>query len=133
MSLALAALVLSSLSPTVPVTATALGQKVQIINGKKGTVKAAGANSEGTAIQVAPETQGNTAKSQELDRKSAELDAKNKDLAQREQALQEKEATASESDKKKADQQKAMQKHIEKIGEQNQQMMQQASDSLAGD
>ena len=132
MSLTLAALVLSSLSPATPVASTALAQgKVQIIKGKKGTVKAA--NSEGTSVQVSPDAQGNTAKAQELDRKSAELDAKNRDLAQREQALQEKEGTAAEAEKKKADQQKAMQKHIEKIGEQNQQMMQQATDSLAGD
>ena len=132
MSLTLAALVLSSLSPATPVASTALAQgKVQIIKGKKGTVKAA--NAEGTSVQVSPDGQGNTAKAQELDRKSAELDAKNRDLAQREQALQEKEGTAAEAEKKKADQQKAMQKHIEKIGEQNQQMMQQATDSLAGD
>ena len=130
MTLALAALVLSSLSPSSLVSSAVLGQeKVQIMKGKKGTgtVKASDATSTPAAAD------SSAAKAADLDRKSAELDAKNKDLAQREQALQEKEAAASETEKKKADDQKAKLKHIEKIGEQNQQMMQQASDSLAGD
>lgn len=134
MTLALAALVLS-LSPLPQLNAAALAQgKVQIIKGKKGTVKAANALSpENTSMQASPKADVSAAKAQELDQKSAELDAKNKDLSEREQALQEKQAAAAEADKKKADQQKAQQKHIEKIGEQNQQMMQQASDALAGD
>lgn len=134
MTIALTALVLCSLSPSPLVSSAALGQhKVQIIKGKKGTVKAANAASE-TAIPVAPEAQGNNAaKAQELDRKSAELDARNRDLAQREEALQQKEAAASESDKKKAEQLKAQQKHLEKIGETNQQLWQQSTDALAGD
>ena len=130
MTLALATLILSSLSPSSLVSSASLGQgKVQIIKGKRGTgtVKAADAT-------MAPgKADAQAAKSADLDRKSAELDAKNKDLAQREQALSEKESAASQSEQKKADQQKAQQKHIEKIGEQNQQMMQQATDSLAGD
>lgn len=131
MTIALTALVLCSLSPSPLVSSAALGQqKVQIIKGKKGTVKAANAASE-TAIPVAPEAQGNNkAKAQELDRKSAELDARSRDLAQREEALQQKEADA---DKKKADQLKAQQKHLQKIGETNQQLWQQSSDALAGD
>lgn len=135
MTIALAALVLCSLSPSSVVTSSSLGQgKVQIIKGKKGTVKAANAMSDATVVPVTVDGQGNNgAKAQELDRKSGELDARNKDLAQREEALQQKETAAAESDKKKAEQQKAQQKHIEKISEQNQQMLQQATDSLAGD
>jgi Skp family chaperone for outer membrane proteins len=136
MTLSLAALVLCSFGPSPVVASATLAQgKVQIIKGKKGTVKAANASSEASPVPVV-DAQGNNvnaAKSAELDRKSAELDAKNKDLSEREQALNEKQAAAAESDKKKAEQQKAQQKHIEKIGEQNNQMLQQASDSLAGD
>ena len=134
MTIALAALVLCSLSPPSVVTSSSLGQgKVQIIKGKKGTVKAANAMSDATPVPVTVDGQGNGAKAQDLDRKSGELDARNKDLAQREEALQQKETAAAESDKKKAEQLKAQQKHIEKISEQNQQMLQQATDSLAGD
>lgn len=134
MTLALAALVLCSISPSSVVSSASLGQgKVQIIKGKKGTVKAANANNEVAVIPVVVDSPGNNGKSLELDRKSAELDAKNNDLAQREQALQEKETAAAETEKKKSEQQKAQQKHIEKRGEQNQQMLQQASDALAGD
>ncbi len=130
MTIALAALVLCSLSPSSVVSSASLGQgKVQIIKGKKGTVKAANANNEVTVIPVVVDSPGGNGNSA----KSAELDAKSRDLAQREQALQEKETAAAESEKKKSDQQKAQQKHIEKIGEQNQQMLQQASDALAGD
>ena len=113
------------------VSSTSLAQgKVQIIKGKRGTVKAAASGSaENTPQQVSP----NSAKAQALDAKTAELDAKDKDLSQREQALQEKESTAAAAEKKKAEQQKAQQKHLEKISEQNQQLLQQASDSLAGD
>ncbi len=127
MTIALAALVLCSISPSSVVSSASLGQgKVQIIKGKKGTVKAANASNEVTVIPVVVDSPGNNGK-------SAEVDAKSRDLAQREQALQEKETAAAENEKKKSDQQKAQQKHIEKIGEQNQQMLQQASDSLAGD
>ena len=132
MTLALAALVLCSLSPPSLVSSASLSQgKVQIIKGKKGTGKLAASPENGAT--VSPSTDANAAKAQDLDRKTAELDAKNKDLAQREQAVQEKEAASSEAEKKKAEQLKAQQKHIEKVGEQNQQMMQQATDSLAGD
>lgn len=130
MVLALAALVLCSISPSSVMSTASLGQgRVQIIKGKKGTVKAANAktvSNEFTVIPVVVDSPGDNGKSQELD-------ARSRDLAQREQALQEKETAAAENEKKKAEQQKAQQKHIEKIGEQNQQMLQQASDSLAGD
>ncbi len=131
MTLALAALVLCSLSPSSLVSSASLGQgKVQIIKGKRGT----GTVKAGSTETVAPTTaDSGAARAADLERKSAELDAKNKDLAQREQALQEKEAAAGENEKKKSDQQKAQLKHIEKIGEQNQRMIQGASDSLAGD
>lgn len=137
MTIALAALVLTILTPLTPVKSVALAQgKVQIIKGKRGTVKAANPSAgENAPIQNSANTNStaNTAKAQELDKKSADLDAKNKDLSDREQALNEKQSAAAEADKKKAEQQKAQQKHIEKIGDQNQQMLQQASDSLAGD
>ena len=137
MTIALAALVLSALCPLTPARSASFGQaKVQIIKGKKGTVKAANAGaSESAPLQVSPDSNSssNAAKAQALDKKSADLDAKNKELTDREQALTEKQAAADEADKKKAEQQKAQQKHIEKIGDQNQQMLQQASDSLAGD
>lgn len=135
MTLSLAALVLSVLTPHAAVNSASLAQgKVQIIKGKKGTVKAASAGSaENTPQQVSPNSNAEAAKAQALDQKSAELDAKNRDLAQREQALQAKETAAADAEKKKAEQQKAQQKHLEKIGEQNQQMLQQATDSLAGD
>jgi len=133
MTIALVALVLCSSSPLSLVNSTALAQgKVQIIKGKKGTVKAANPGAENTPVQVSPAS-GDAAKAQALDQKSTELDAKSKELSQREQALAEKETAAADAEKKKADQQKAQQKHIEKISEQNQQMLQQASDSLAGD
>lgn len=135
MTIALAALVLCSLSPQSLLSSTSLAQsKVQIIKGKKGTVKAANpAPATETSATVAPVAPADTGKAQALDRKSAELDAKSRDLAQREQAINEKESAAAESDKKKSEQLKKQQKHIEKVGEQNQEMLQQASDSLAGD
>ena len=82
MTLALAALVLCSLSPPSIVTAASLAEgKVQIIKGKKGTGKAAATE---TAAQVVSPTDSqaaqNAAKSKDLDRKSADLDAKSKEL-----------------------------------------------------
>ncbi len=137
MTIALAALVLSALSPLTPVNSASLAQgKVQIIKGKKGTVKAANSGSaEAAPMQASPNSNpgAKAAKAQELDQKSAELEAKNKELSERERAIDEKQSAAAEADKKKAEQQKAQQKHIEKIGEQNQQLLQQATDSLAGD
>lgn len=132
MTIALATLVLCSLSPPSLVSAASLAQgKVQIIKGKRGTGKLVASPEPGA--QVSPSTDANAAKAQDLDRKSAELDAKNKDLAQREQAMQEKETASAEADKKKAEQLKTRQKHLEKVGQQNEQLMQQATDSLAGD
>ena len=131
MTIALAALVLCSLSPPSLVSSASLAQgKVPIIKGKKGTGKFVASPEPGASAAPAD---ANAAKAQDLERKSAELDAKNKDLSEREQAQQQKESASSETDKKKAEQLKAQQKHIEKVGEQNQQMMQQATDSLAGD
>ena len=134
MTLALAALVLCSLSPPSIVTTSSLTQaKVQIIKGKKGTGKAAATETSAQVVSPTDSQAQQNAKSKDLDRKSAELDAKNKDLAQREQAVQEKETSAAETDKKKAEQLKAQQKQIEKIGEGNDKVWQQATDSLAGD
>ncbi len=129
MTLALAALVLASLNPTTTVVSTSLGQKIQIIKGgKKG-----GAKASELSPQVVQDNSAANAKAQELDRKSADLDARNKDLAQREQALDEKQQAATEQEKTKADKQKALQKKIEKIGEQNEAHFGTATDSLAGD
>ena len=134
MTLALAALVLSSLNPSSQVSSAALAQgKVQIIKGKKGTVKAANANAENAPVPVVDSSSNNAAKTADLDRKSAELDAKNRDLSEREQALNEKQAAAAENDKKKAEQQKALQKKVEKISEGNDELWRQSSDALAGD
>lgn len=134
MTIALVALVLCSASPLSLVNSASLAQgKVQIIKGKKGTVKAANPGAENTPVQVSPASGADTAKARALEQKSTELDAKSTELSRREQALTEKETAAAEAEKKKADQQKAQQKHIEKISEQNQQLLQQASDSLAGD
>ncbi len=134
MTITAAALVLGLIAPPSLLNSATLGQgKVQIIKGKKGTVKAAGAGSpENTPVQVSPSST-DAAKAQALDQQSKELEARSKELDKREQALSEKESAAAEAEKKKADQQKAQQKHLEKISEQNQQMLQQASDSLAGD
>lgn len=124
-----AALALSALHPATPVVSTALAQKIQVIKGKKGTVKPAAAE-PGSSAAPAP---ANAAKEQELVRKAAELDARNKALEEREQALNEKESAHEESQKKQADKKAKQQKAIEKIGEQNEEMMRQAADALAGD
>jgi hypothetical protein len=124
-----AALVLSALHPSTPVTTAALGQKIQIIKGKKGSGTVKNTSPEGSNAAAA----ANAAKEQDLNRKAAELDARHKQVEQREQALQEKQAAQAEDEKKQAEQRARQQKMIEKIGEQNQQLLQQASDGLAGD
>lgn len=121
----LTALVLS-LSPVhVPVDA-ALGQaKIQIIKGKRGTVKAANAGSE-SAPQTVQEVDSTSVRNQQLNEKEAQLNA-------REQALEEKQAAAAENEEKKAEQQKKLQKQVEKIGEANRRMWQGAANDLAGE
>ena len=135
MVLPLAALVLSSLSPSHVVTSTALSQqKIEIIKGKKSSTKSSVKN---VNVENAPATVVDNSKAQELDRKSAELDAKSKDLAQREQALQEKQAAADEKqaadEKKQQEKLKAQQKQIEQISNGNDELWRKSADALAGD
>lgn len=129
MTLALAALVLTSLSPSTVVSQSALGQKIQIIKGGKKSVKAA-PTTEAT-VQVVP--QADTARARALDQQAAQLDAQSQDLAQREQALQEKEARDAEASQKSAEQKKLLQEKLQKLGAQNHEAWQNASNALAGD
>ncbi len=135
MTLALAALVLSSLSPSHVVTSSVLAQKkIEIIKGKKGTGTAKAVKNAN--VELAPATVVDNSKGQDLDRKSAELDAKSKGLDQREQALNEKQAAMDEkqaADEKKAEKLKQQQKQIEKISNGNDELWRQSVDALAGD
>jgi hypothetical protein len=131
MTLALAALVVAALSPVTPVTATALGQKIQIIKG--GSKKAKAAPTTELTQQPLRDESANNAKAAELDRKSADLDSRNKDLSAKEQALEEKQQAQAEQERQKAEKQKSLQKKIEKIGQQNEETLGAATDALAGD
>lgn len=135
MTLSLAALVLSSLSPSHVVASTALAQqKIEIIKGKKGsgTTKAV----KNANVELAPATVVDNSKAQDVDRKSAELDAKSKNLDQREKELNEKQAAMDEkqaADEKKAEKLKQQQKQIEKISNGNDELWRQSVDALAGE
>ena len=135
MTLALAALILSSLSPSHVVTTTALAQKkIEIIKGKKGTGTAKAVKNAN--VELAPATVVDNSKGQDLDRKSAELDAKSKGLDQREKDLNEKQAAMDEkqaADEKKAEKLKQQQKQIEKISNGNDELWRQSVDALAGE
>ncbi|MGV3619508.1 MAG: hypothetical protein ACO1OB_01755 [Archangium sp.] len=124
------ALVLA-LSPVQPAVDVSLAQnKIQIIKGKRGTVKAANA-SEGKVIEV-NNTDGNSARARELDAKEAQLNSKESDLAQREEQFAEKQAAQKEEDAAKAEQQKKQRQQIEKMSEANQRMWQNAAGALGG-
>ncbi|PZR10438.1 MAG: hypothetical protein DI536_19515 [Archangium gephyra] len=125
---ALTALVLS-LTPVQPAVDLALAQqKIQIIKGKRGTVKAA--NAEGRVIEV--NNSGDAARARELDAKEAQLNAKENDLAQREEQFAEKQAAQKDEEKAKAEQQKKQREQIEKLGEANQRAWQNAAGALGG-
>ncbi len=126
------ALVLS-LSPVHLPVDVSLGQaKIQIIKGKRGTVKAANAGGEAQPQSV-QQGESTAARNRQLDQKEAQLDAKQNELNEREQALEEKQTAAAEKDKRNAEQQKKLQKQVEKIGEVNERMWQGAADGLAGE
>jgi len=131
MSFALGVLVMASLSP-LSMSNTVLGQKVEVIKGKK---------VNRTASKPAPELQPQTvtdnsqqnAKSAELDKKAAALDAKEKQLAAKEAALDEKQQDASAAEKAKNERQQKQLKQIEKIAKDNQAGFENATDALTGE
>ena len=124
----LTALVLT-LSPVQPAAELSLAQnKIQIIKGKRGTVKAA--NSEGKVIEV--NNGGDSARARELDAKEAQLNAKESDINQREEQFAEKQAAQKDEEKAKAEQQKKQREQIEKMGEANQRAWQNAAGALGG-
>lgn len=127
----LTALVLS-LTPVQPAVDVSLAQaKVQIIKGKRGTVKAANAG-EGQQV-VVQQNEAGAVRARELDAKEAQLNSRSEELAQREQELQEKQAEQQEQDRQKAEQQKKLRQQIEKIGKANERAFQNAAGALAGD
>lgn len=130
--LALTALVLS-LNPVQPAVDATLAQaKVQIIKGKRGTVKAANAGGE-TTSQTVQQQDTSGARAKQLDQKEAQVAAKEAQLAEQEQAFDEKQAAASEQEKKKADQQKKQREQIERMGRANERAWSDAVNELAGE
>lgn len=132
MTLALAALVVASFSPSTVVSSTVTAQKIQIIKGGTKKPKPAAKDTE-LAPQSLQDNSANAAKAAELDKKAADLDARHRELTQKEQALEEKQQAASDAEKKQAERQKALQKKIEQLGEENEKHLGAATDALAGD
>jgi len=93
MSFALGVLVMASLSP-LSMSNSVLGQKVEVIKGKKVNRTASKAAPELQPQTVTDNSQQN-AKSAELDKKAAALDAREKQLAAKEAALDEKQQDQS--------------------------------------
>lgn len=123
----------ASFSPSSVVSGAVTAQKIQIIKGGTKKPKAAVKDTELQPQSLQDNSSANAAKAAELDRKAADLAARDRELAQKEQALEEKQQAASEAEKKQADRQKALQKKIEKLGEENEKNFGAATDALAGD
>lgn len=125
MTLALAALVLATLQPSSVVSASVTAQKIQVI---KGGARKAKAVTPKDSNELAPQTiQDRSQPAPKAD------DAAARDVADKERALDEKQKAQAEADKKQAERQRALQKKLEKLGDDNEKAYGGAADALAGD
>ena len=130
MFIAFAVVSVVAASPLSMSTSSVLGQRVEVIKGKKSSSKPSTVKTvEAPELQSQTITDTSAAAQQqraaELDQKAAALDAKEKELAAKEQAQ-------SDQDKANAERLKQQKKQIERIGKENQKLWEDANSALSG-